>query len=83
MLTVKPGVHILAEGKLEILVHAEGEEQYYVRVSKSGSSFGVKLALIPREQGEEESYPFTPERQFFGGLSPHQTTSPTSGITCH
>ena len=75
-------MHILAAGKLEILVHAEGEEQYYVRVSKSGFS-GVKLELIPGEQGEEESYPFTPERQFFGGLSPHQTTSPTSGITCH
>jgi|HubBroStandDraft_6_1064221.scaffolds.fasta_scaffold08068_5 hypothetical protein len=59
-LTVKPGVHTLAAGKQQILVHVEGGEQYYVRVSRSGFS-GVKLELIPSEQGEEESYPYTPE----------------------
>jgi hypothetical protein len=60
-LIVKPGAHILAAGKQQILVHAESAEQYYIRVSRSGFS-GVKLELIPSEQGDEESYPFTPER---------------------
>ena len=56
-LKVTPGKHILAAGKTRIVFHPEGGEEYYVRVSDK-----PKLELVPGDQGEDESFPFTPDR---------------------
>ena len=56
-LKVKPGEHILAAGTTRIMFHLEGGEEYYVRVSDK-----PKLVLVPGDQGEDESFPFTPDR---------------------